>query len=286
MAAIEPPPPSMPGTREAAPVPPPREPDWRARVAVSEPELSLGIPLEHAGIDYKCFTSQLSRKRECRLYLEIGVQNGIHLSMIAAERAIGVDPDFRLSANVMVGKGRLDLHQATSDAFFAGPGHPSTLDDRFDLAFLDGFHTFEFLLRDFYNAEKVATRGALIVMHDCLPLNAEMADRDEGRAYARGENTAFPRHWTGDVWKVVPILRAHRPDLRIVCVDCPPTGLVCVTELDPASTVLESRYLDIVDEFRRVPNDLAAIASLYRDNPLVRSADVLSSLDHSLYFRV
>lgn len=243
------------------------------------------VPIRHGGVDYQFFSAELSRKRSSRLYLEIGVQSGLHLSTISTEHAIGVDPAFNLSVNVAANKRVVELHQTTSDAYFAGSGHPSALGARLDLAFLDGFHTFEFLLRDFYNTEKIAARNALVVMHDCLPLNAEMADRDEIRSYARGEGTAFPGHWTGDVWKVVPILRKHRPDLKIVCVDCPPTGLVCITGLDPTSTALEERYLAIVDEFRRLPNDADAIAALYRDNPVLRSGDILHGQDHSLYFR-
>lgn len=244
------------------------------------------VPTKHAGVDYRIFSAELSRKRNSRLYLEIGVQGGLHLSTISTEHAIGVDPEFQLSTNVVANKRTVELHHTTSDAYFAGAGHPTKFSGRLDLAFLDGFHTFEFLLRDFFNTEKIAKRNALIAMHDCLPLTAEMADRDESRSYVRGQSTAFPGFWTGDVWKVVPILRKYRPELRVVCVDCPPTGLVCVSALDPASPVLEERYLAIVDEFRRVPNDLAAIAALYRDNPLVSSGDILRGQDHSLYFRV
>jgi hypothetical protein len=60
---------------------------------------------------------------------------------------------------------------------------------------------------------------------------------------------AYKNMWTGDVWKLVPILHRWRPDLEIRCLDCPPTGLVLCTNLDPASTVLADAYNKILAEW-------------------------------------
>jgi hypothetical protein len=62
--------------------------------------------------------------------------------------------------------------------------------------------------------------------------------------------TALPRkNWTGDVWKLIPILRKYRPDLKLTVLDCRPTGLVCVTNLAPGNTELTRNYDAIVAEF-------------------------------------
>ena len=151
-----------------------------------------------------------------------------------------------------------------------------------DLAFLDGLHQFEFLLRDVYNTEAASTENGLILVHDCMPLNVEMTTRDS----AAVRTDPLKAMWTGDVWKLVPILRKYRPDLDVVLVDCPPTGLVCITGLDPGSRVLSQRYREIVREFREVPDTADRIAAMYAANPVVRSADILHGEDHSLYFRV
>jgi hypothetical protein len=45
------------------------------------------------------------------------------------------------------------------------------------------------------------------------------------------------------------ILRKYRPDLRLLILDCPPTGLVACTRLDPGSDVLSQNYHAIIDEF-------------------------------------
>src|SRR5262249_23021015 len=122
------------------------------------------------------------------------------------------------------------LCQQTSDDFFSSQDLLSILKGRPDLIFLDGMHLFEFLLRDFYNCEKLADRNTLIMMHDCMPLNAEMADRSEVRAYEQGKNTTYPGYWTGDVWKIVRILQKYRPELKMACLECPP--LECFVSLD------------------------------------------------------
>ena len=63
----------------------------------------------------------------------------------------------------------------------------------------------------------------------------------------------LPRQWwTGDVWKLIPILRRFRPDLKITVLDAHPTGLVLLSNLDPNSTVLEDAYPEIVQEWQSV----------------------------------
>jgi hypothetical protein len=53
---------------------------------------------------------------------------------------------------------------------------------------------------------------------------------------------------TGDVWRTLLALRKHRPDLSFTVVDSLETGLACVTNLDPQSTVLIDDYKAIVRE--------------------------------------
>jgi hypothetical protein len=105
------------------------------------------------------------------------------------------------------------------------------------MAFLDGMHRFEFLLRDLIGAEAACHPRSLILLHDCVPLNPDMALRKHR-----------PVNWTGDVWKLLPILKKYRPDLRLHVLDCPPTGLVAITRVDPASRILADSYYDIVDQ--------------------------------------
>lgn len=51
------------------------------------------------------------------------------------------------------------------------------------------------------------------------------------------------------MWKLIPILQRWRPDLTLTVLDCRPTGMVCVTGLDPESRVLAEAYDQIVAEW-------------------------------------
>jgi hypothetical protein len=117
-----------------------------------------------------------------------------------------------------------------------------------------------------------------------LPLNEAMVHRDFGVALKLNENTPFHGYWTGDVWKLVPILQHYRPDLRLTYVNCPPTGLVCVSGLNNKSTILRDKYYEIVDKFKNIPNNTESIAAMYRSINITSSGALLSGFDHSLYF--
>lgn len=243
----------------------------------------MAVPSVHRGVEYRTFLATLARKRQIRSYVEIGVHDGANLSQISCETAVGVDPDFRLAADVTTNKTAVHLFRTTSDAFFAGRELDRIgLSGRIDLAFLDGMHLFEFLLRDFYNIEACCRPDSVVALHDCLPTNHEMTERQHRPAARRDQQRRV--WWTGDVWKTVAILREVRPDLRVIAVDCPPTGLVLIGRLDPGSTVLKDRYYELVDRFRRL--DAAAdLDAFFESIVIVPSADLLDEHDLSLFLR-
>lgn len=98
---------------------------------------------------------------------------------------------------------------------------------KLSFSFLDGMHLFEFLLRDFIAAEKASGPNGVIAMHDCCPFSHEMTTRDLDNLPQGGGA------WTGDVWKLIPILREYRPDLKLTVLNAAPTGLVFVSGLKP-----------------------------------------------------
>jgi hypothetical protein len=155
---------------------------------------------------------QLHAAFEPRTYLEVGVFAGDTLQLASCP-SIGIDPADNLKPGALAPDAPVQRFHMTSDAFFAREDPRKLLGRRVDLAFLDGMHHFDFLLRDFINAERSCLPGSMIVMHDCLPGDAWMT-----RPWERWSETAptrFPGNWTGDVWKIVPVLRALRPDLRV-----------------------------------------------------------------------
>jgi hypothetical protein len=196
----------------------------------------------------------LHRHLAPRAYLEIGVAAGHTLSH-ATCAAIGIDPAFQITQEVVGSKPSCMLFQSTSDDFFAAHDPAALLGGPIDFAFLDGLHHFDALLRDFMNTERFCRPDSVIALHDCMPTDIWMARREEWDATMRAR-TPTPFTWTGDVWKTVQLLRLLRPDLRILGFDAQPTGLVLVTGLDPDSTVLAEHYEEAVAGYAKV--DLAA----------------------------
>ncbi len=106
-----------------------------------------------SGMRYLDFLERLHEQRKPEWYLEVGTQEGWSL-VRARGNAVAVDPEFMIKANLTY-PSQMHFFQMTSDDFFAGDFLERT-GIRFDLSFLDGMHHFEFLLRDFMNAERTS----------------------------------------------------------------------------------------------------------------------------------
>ena len=239
----------------------------------------MAIAHHHQGPIFRDFVARMVQSKRARTYLEIGVRDGSTLVLVDCA-SIGVDPSFQFTLNPMGKKPSLHLFQMTSDEFFKSHDVVEILGRPLDVVFLDGLHQFEYLLRDFYNSERSSHRDGLIMLDDCLPVNSEMTERTHNPAGRANQDLAS--WWTGDVWKMLPILRKFRPDLQIALVDTSPTGNVCVVNLDPTSTVLRDRYFDIVAEFAGIAMDDQLLVQLYRDNHVVEASTILSGFDASL----
>ncbi len=196
---------------------------------------------------YLAFLAQLHEVLRPRSYLEIGVRWGDSLALSRC-RSLGVDPAFRIDKELHTA---VELFKTTSDEYFSREDPLAPVGgQRFDLAFIDGMHLFEFALRDFINAERFSRPRSVIVFDDIFP-----------RAVSEASRVPGPHAWTGDIYSLVPVLQRYRDDLLVVPVDTQPTGLLLLMALDPASTVLTDHYTEIVSEFRRpdpqpVPDDV------------------------------
>ena len=178
-----------------------------------------------------------------RNYLEIGSFTGESLALPTCA-SLAIDPSFPFEDMALVqrivSKPRLLLYRMASDLFFRRHDPAALLGEPVQLAFLDGMHRCEFLLRDFINTERHCARNSIIVLHDCVPVEEPMTDR----CYlARPAIEPHRRDWwAGDVWRTARLLRRMRPDLSFTTLDAPPTGLVLITNFDPGSTALLDRY--------------------------------------------
>lgn len=194
------------------------------------------------GFPYKRFLRRLHSSVTVDWYLEIGCRSGGSLAAVSG-KAIAVDPFFKISSNIVGDKPAMLFFQQTSDDFFASD-ILSAMKAKVSLSFIDGMHLFEYALRDFINVEKNAAPGGVAIFHDCFPYGHEMTTRDIDN---------LPKGaWTGDVWKLIPILKAYRPDLTIRALDAATTGLLVVSGLNPRSRKLSAAYEDIVGEWTPV----------------------------------
>ena len=196
------------------------------------------------GPDYREILALLHRLLQPARYLEIGVNTGKSFALAKSPtRAVGVDPEPRVTR---IDNPNANLVKATSDAFFGELDRVRT-NVSFDLVFIDGLHTFEQTLRDLQNAERYSHPGTLICIDDIYPLHARAAQRQRDSIF-----------WTGDVWKILPILHTYRPDLRMGVVPCVTSGLLLIAGVNPRSTRLAEAEDQYVAEYMDVPFTTAA----------------------------
>lgn len=177
----------------------------------------------------------LHKKVVPNTYLEIGVKSGNSFKL-AECTAVGVDP--QPDENCMLPR-QYQLFKKRSDIFFEYFADELFSEKMIDLAFIDGMHLFEFVLRDFINVEKYATKKTVVVIDDVLPNHTIQANRRR-----------FTRVWTGDVWKIHHCLKKHRPDLTLSLLDASPAGLLVISGLTPGNRVLIENYNPIINEYK------------------------------------
>jgi len=216
-------------------------------------------------IRYHQFLRNLHKRNAFDWYLEIGSRTRKSVAPVRGN-AIAIDPYFRIDRDVIGTKRMAYFFQMTSDAFFE-----SRFLERNEISisfsFLDGMHLFEFLLRDFINTERNTAPGGAIALHDCCPYSTEMTTRDH--ADIGGMN------WTGDVWKIIPILQKYRPDLKLEVIGCRPTGLVIVSNVARSNTVLSDNYDDIVAEFADIDFSGRVVEEFYASFEYTPAAEFL-----------
>lgn len=135
------------------------------------------------------------------------------------------------------------------------------------LAFIDGLHLFEQVLRDFINIEKYASAKTVVLIHDCFPPTEISARRDRVTDF-----------WTGDVWKIIPCLKDARPDLQINVIPTIPSGLGIITGLNSNSRVLEQRIDELIEKYMTTPYSVLETSRAQMLNVVENSWETIRSL--------
>ncbi|HLY53043.1 MAG TPA: class I SAM-dependent methyltransferase [Steroidobacteraceae bacterium] len=208
---------------------------------------TLMAQLSLPGEDYFHVLARIHRYLRPRTYLEIGVSRGDSLKLVGRDtQVLGIDPQPHLRspppANVRI-------YRETSDDFFAKFDPRAELEGApVELAFIDGLHRFEYALRDFLNVERACSPSSVILIHDCYPLDERTAQREQVTGF-----------WSGDVWRLLLLLRTQRPDLTVRTIAAPPTGLGIVLNPDPGSCVLSRRLEELTAEY--LAKDFSVLAA-------------------------
>jgi len=208
---------------------------YYAQIAIA----NILLPYEHYTAILKRFHQWLRPSS----YVEIGVEAGTSMALAEPPTVcIGIDPSPKIQCKFTA---PTRIFSETSDEFFKNHGLYAELGGRtLDLAFIDGLHHFEAALKDFINIERFSSKDTVAMIHDCIPLDKVTSARDR--------TTVF---WSGDTWKIIPVLKRFRPDLNINTIPAPPTGLSVITNLDPASQVLGKNIDGIIEEYMAMDYD-------------------------------
>ena len=130
-------------------------------------------------------------------YLEIGCDQDENFSKIRVENKVGVDP---LRGGTI---------RSTSDEFF------KSNNDKFDIIFLDGLHTYNQTIKDINNSLEHLNSNGIIIIHDCLP--KKIWNQIVPRIYG---------HWNGDVWKAIVHSRTYQNADTYTCIADHGLGLI------------------------------------------------------------
>lgn len=145
-----------------------------------------------------------------KTYLEIGVHEGSVFKQVIADSLtckIAVDPIRHEKMNNL--QSNEHFFQKTSDDFFLDDAQIILKDQSIDIAFIDGLHEFNQVIRDFYNVEKYMSDDGIIIIHDCNPLKEiNQIDRPQDQV------------WNGDVWKLPFYIISKRSDLHFKTLNC------------------------------------------------------------------
>jgi hypothetical protein len=215
---------------------------FKKKSTTEEMRRAPGFP-SLSGASYREVLNALESALSPEIYFEIGSRSGTSLKDRSCS-FVAIDPEFQLGGKVFNEAPMQLFFQMTSDAFFEG-GFADRMAMRPKLSFIDGMHLIEFVLRDFRNIEALSDPDGAIALHDVLPFNNEMTTRDVSVL-----ETASA--WTGDVWKIIPILQEFRPDLTLDVIGAPRTGLLVVRNLDCKNRILFDAEDEILARFQEM----------------------------------
>jgi hypothetical protein len=165
--------------------------------------------------------SYLSGLNGAKTYLEIGVWGGSTFFPVKIPVKVAVDPCFVFNPLEHKKEGTFFL-EITSDNFFkkldrgdlSFIGNDSSVKNKFDIIFIDGYHTFEQSLKDFENSLRYSHDKTLWLIDDTVPSDAYSALPDPEISRYKRKLAGLKRgDWHGDVYKTIFAIHDNHPDI-------------------------------------------------------------------------
>lgn len=187
----------------------------------------------------------LVEKLSYKTYLEIGVALGETFLNAKIETKRAVDPNFRFDYR-SVETQNVRFYEIPSDEYFSH----HVKQEKFDLVFLDGLHTFEQTFRDFCNALTATHDRSIIIIDDTIPSDVYSSWPNQAEAVRfRAESGGKGGAWHGDVFKTVFAIHDFFPTLSYLTIN---------TEGNPQTLI----WREPRTEFRPLFNSLETISRL------------------------
>jgi hypothetical protein len=203
-------------------------------------------------------------------YLEVGVDAGVTFFAIEAPVKVAVDPHFKFPLPEPGSlPGDVTFFPLESDRYFAGG-----IDRKFDVAFLDGLHSFEQILKDFINAVDVRSPGGIIVIDDVIPssYHAALPTLDLNVQF-RTRLGISDGSWMGDVYRIVPFIDTFYPQFSYATVLENHGQMV----LWPKQRSLEDRQQRTVEEIIRLDYAHAILENPFRIMPFAEIVSLIKA---------
>jgi hypothetical protein len=170
--------------------------------------------------------NEIAKRIGARSYLEIGVQSGKTFFNVELPLKVAVDPQFLFDYRKYQSN-EVQFYNCTSDNFFASLSSST----KFDLVFLDGFHTFDQTYRDFCNTLLCTHERSIIIIDDTMPNDYYSTLRSQDVCIYRRKHEAPGSSigdWRGDVFKILLFLNLFHSSL----------GFVTINDNGPEQTVV------------------------------------------------
>lgn len=150
-----------------------------------------------------CRINSISKIRNAKLYLEIGVWKGDTFINVVTEKKFAVEPSFQFDLQQYKDNENLHFFKMTSDDFFKLLDK-GTQKIKFDIIFIDGLHTFKQSLTDFQNSLHYSHDDTVWILDDTIPYSPYTALSDQKLSERIHSLQGLKgRPWHGDVYKTL-----------------------------------------------------------------------------------